>query len=70
MGENATVGSHTYIGCDPVNGDPAYDNSLTGDITLIADSIDLPAGKRVPAGMVVSKTSVDTISDIGGGDAI
>ena len=70
VGENATVGSHTYIGCDPVNGDPAYDNSLTGDITLIADSIDLPAGKRVPAGMVVSKTSVDTISDIGGGDAI
>ncbi|MDO4567911.1 MAG: glucose-1-phosphate adenylyltransferase [Clostridia bacterium] len=66
VGENARVGAHTLIGCPKQDGDPAYDNSLTGDITLIADSIELPAGKRVPAGMVVSKLTADTLSDNGG----
>lgn len=41
------------IGSDPTPEDGVYDTSLSGDITLVANTVTVPEGKRVPVGMIV-----------------
>ena len=53
IGEGSFVSAGAFVGCEKTPEDGDYDTSLTGDITLIANSVTIPEGKRVPVGMIV-----------------
>ena len=53
IGEGAYVMANAVIGAEPRPEDGDYDTALTGDITLIANTVTVPAGDRVPVGMIV-----------------
>ncbi|MBO4849172.1 MAG: glucose-1-phosphate adenylyltransferase [Clostridia bacterium] len=53
IGEGAVVEAGAVIGSDPTPEDGSYDTALTGDITLVANTVTVPAGKRIPVGMIV-----------------
>ena len=53
IGEGAYISAGAEIGAEPVESDGSYDTSLTGDITLIANTVTVGAGARVPVGMIV-----------------
>ena len=53
IGEGAVVGVGAVIGAERLPEDGEYDTKLTGDITLVANSVTVPGGKRVPVGMIV-----------------
>ena len=52
IGEGAVIGEGAQLGCDALPTEQ-YDTKLTGDITLIASSINVPDGMRVPKGKVI-----------------
>ena len=54
IGENVTIGEEAMIGCEKLPTDDDYDTKLTGDITLIANSMIVAGGTRVPKGKVIS----------------
>ena len=54
VGENVTVGEGALVGCEKLPADGDYDTKLTGDITLIANSMIVAGGIRVPKGKVIS----------------
>ena len=53
VGENAQIGKAARIGCEKLPDDEDYDTKLTGDITLIASSMIVTDGVRVPKGKVI-----------------
>lgn len=53
IGENAHIMRGASIGCEKLPGDEDYDTRLTGDITLIANSMLVTEGVRVPKGKVI-----------------
>ena len=53
IAEGAVVGAGAVIGAKRRPEDGDYDTSLTGDITLIANSVTINEGERVPVGMIV-----------------
>ncbi len=53
IGEGAVISPGAVIGSDPTPEDGIYDTSLSGDITLVANTVTVPEGKRVPVGMIV-----------------
>ncbi len=53
IGEGAVVGEGAFIGAPRTEEDGEYDTKLTGDITLVADAVTVPALRRVPVGMIV-----------------
>ena len=53
IGEGAVISPGAVIGSDPTPEDGVYDTSLSGDITLVANTVTVPEGKRVPVGMIV-----------------
>ncbi len=54
VGECASVGSDASVGEPRTEQDGDYDTSLTGEITLIANGVDIADGARVPAGRIVA----------------
>ena len=54
VGENVTIGEDAQVGCEKRESDGDYDTKLTGDITLIANSMIVAGGVRVPKGKVIS----------------
>lgn len=54
VGENVTIGEDAQVGCEKRESDGDYDTKLTGDITLIANSMIVADGVRVPKGKVIS----------------
>ena len=54
VGENVTIGKNASIGCEKLPEDGEYDTKLTGDITLIANSMIVADCVRVPKGKVIS----------------
>lgn len=53
IGEGALIGSGASLGCEKRADEPDYDTKLTGDITLIASSVSIADGMRVPKGKVM-----------------
>lgn len=53
IGENVTIGAGALVGCEKLDSDDPYDNKLTGDITLVANSMCIKENERVPAGKVI-----------------
>lgn len=53
IGEGAVVSAGAVIGAPRTPEDGEYDTSLTGDITLVANTVTVPEGKRIPVGMIV-----------------
>ena len=53
IGEGAVVGDNAVLGAKKLPEDGEYDTRLTGDITLVANTVTVPEGKRVPVGMIV-----------------
>ena len=53
IGEGARVGAGAEIGAERLPEDGEYDTTLTGDITLVANTVTVPDGMRVPVGMIV-----------------
>ena len=53
IGEGARIGANAHIGAERLPSDGDYDTKLTGDITLIANTVTVPEGMRVPVGMIV-----------------
>lgn len=53
VGEGAVISEGALIGCEKTEGDGEYDTSLTGDITLIANTVNIEPNRRVPRGMIV-----------------
>lgn len=53
VGEGAVVGAGAVIGAEKLPEDGEYDTRLTGDITLVANTVTVPEGKRIPIGMIV-----------------
>ncbi|MCR5808965.1 MAG: glucose-1-phosphate adenylyltransferase [Clostridiales bacterium] len=53
IGEGAVISKGAVIGCEPTPEDGTYDTKLTGDITLVANTVTVPEGRRVPVGMIV-----------------
>ena len=53
IGEGAVVEANAVIGAPRLPEDGEYDTKLTGDITLVANTVTVPEGKRVPVGMIV-----------------
>ncbi len=53
IGEGAVVKAGAVVGAERRPEDGEYDTKLTGDITLIANTVTVPEGKRVPVGMIV-----------------
>ena len=53
IGEGARIGANAHIGAERLEEDGDYDTKLTGDITLIANTVTVPEGMRVPVGMIV-----------------
>lgn len=59
IGEGAVIGDDCVVGCERSDADPDYDTSLTGDIALIASSVFISDGRRVPSGMIVKRTALE-----------
>lgn len=57
IGEGAVIGDDCVIGCERSDTEPEYDTSLTGDIALIASSVSIADGRRIPSGMIVKRTA-------------
>ncbi|MBR4434487.1 MAG: glucose-1-phosphate adenylyltransferase [Clostridia bacterium] len=55
IGEGVQIGGGAKIGCERRESDAPYDTALTGDITLVASSMHILDGERVPSGKVVSR---------------
>ncbi|MBQ4429098.1 MAG: glucose-1-phosphate adenylyltransferase [Clostridia bacterium] len=53
IGENVRIGTGALVGCEKLPEDEPYDNKLTGDITLVANSMNICEKARVPAGKVI-----------------
>ena len=53
IGEGAVVSKGAFVGAERKPEDGEYDTKLTGDITLVANSVTVPEGRRVPVGMIV-----------------
>ena len=53
IGENVKIGAGALVGCEKLPEDEPYDNKLTGDITLVANSMNICEKARVPAGKVI-----------------
>ncbi|MBR3299428.1 MAG: glucose-1-phosphate adenylyltransferase [Clostridia bacterium] len=53
IGENVLIGEGALVGCEKLPEDEPYDTKLTGDITLVANSMEIAGGARVPAGKVI-----------------
>lgn len=53
IGEGAYVGEGAVIGAERTPEDGDYDTALTGDVTLIANTVNVQAGARVPVGMIL-----------------
>lgn len=53
IGEGAIVKAGAYIGAERLPTDGDYDTKLTGDITLVANTVTVPENRRVPVGMIV-----------------
>ena len=53
IGEGSVVGDNAVVGAEKLPEDGEYDTKLTGDITLVANSVTVPDGRRVPVGMIV-----------------
>ena len=53
IGEGAVVKSGAEVGAERLPSDGDYDTKLTGDITLVANTVTVPSGKRIPVGMIV-----------------
>ncbi len=53
IGEGAVIGKNAQIGCQKLDSDAPYDTKLTGDITLIANSVKIEQNIRVPKGKVM-----------------
>lgn len=53
IGEGAVIGKNACIGCEKLDSDAPYDTRLTGDITLIANSVRIEQDARVPKGKVM-----------------
>ena len=53
IGEGAVVKAGAFVGAEKRPEDGEYDTKLTGDITLVANTVTVPEGKRVPVGMIV-----------------
>lgn len=53
IGEGAVVKSGAEVGAERLPSDGDYDTKLTGDITLVANTVTVPEGKRIPVGMIV-----------------
>jgi glucose-1-phosphate adenylyltransferase len=53
IGEGAVVSKGAHVGAERRPEDGEYDTKLTGDITLVANSVTVPEGRRVPVGMIV-----------------
>ncbi len=53
VGEGAIIGENAILGCEKQTDDEPYDNKLTGDITLVPNSIIVGDGERVPKGKVI-----------------
>jgi glucose-1-phosphate adenylyltransferase len=53
IGENVNIGAGALVGCEKLPEDEPYDNKLTGDITLVANSMNICEKARVPAGKVI-----------------
>jgi len=54
IGENAIVGANAVIG-GPLRDGETVDNSLTGDITLVANDYTVEAGAYLPCGAVATE---------------
>lgn len=61
IGEGAIVGEGAEIGCRPNESDPEFEATLTGDITLVSNDVEISAKKRVPRGMIVTGSVVDKL---------
>lgn len=53
IGEGAVISAGAEVGAERMPEDGSYDTALTGDITLIANTVTVPVGARVPVGMIV-----------------
>ncbi len=53
IGEHVRIGAGALIGCERLPDDAPYDTRLTGDITLVANSMSIREGERVPVGKVI-----------------
>ncbi len=56
IGEGAQIGAGAIIGGERTADDGEYDTSLTGDITLVANTVTVMAGARMPVGMIANGT--------------
>lgn len=53
IGEGAVIEAGAEVGAERLESDGDYDTKLTGDITLVANTVTVPEGRRVPVGMIV-----------------
>ncbi len=53
IGEGSAIGPNAHVGAERIPEDGEYNTALTGDITLIANSVNVPEGKRIPVGKIV-----------------
>lgn len=53
IGEGAVIAAGAFVGAERTPEDGDYDTKLTGEITLVANSVTVPVGRRVPVGMIV-----------------
>ena len=53
IGEGAVIKDNAIIGAERLPEDGDYDTKLTGDITLVANTVTVSEGQRIPVGMIV-----------------
>ncbi|MBQ2517341.1 MAG: glucose-1-phosphate adenylyltransferase [Clostridia bacterium] len=53
IGEGSAIGANAHVGAERLPEDGEYNTALTGDITLVANSVNVPEGKRIPVGKIV-----------------